>query len=136
MKTDLQVCGAILPHTTFATDPPSPPLNPTLTHRTNQPSSSTVTVEWDPPSSPGGVSVSYVLTISPPPLSQSPLTFETTSAQINVSYNTQYNLTIRADNCAGSSGDTNFIFALGRDTVTNFYTVIIFGIIGRIIMLA
>ena len=70
-------------------------------------------MEWDPPSSPGGVPVSYVLTISPPPLSQSPLTVETTSAQITVSYNIRYNLTIRADNCAGTSGDTNFTFALG-----------------------
>ena len=96
--------------TILATDPPPPPLNPTLASQANQPSSSTVTVEWDPPSSPGGVSVSYVLTISPPPLSQSTLTVETTSVQITVSYNTQYNLSIRADNCAGSSGDTNFTF--------------------------
>ena len=91
------------------TDPPSPSLNPRVSSTTNQPSSSTVTVEWDPPSSPGGVSVSYVLTISPPPLSQSPLTVETTSAQIAVSYNTQYNLTIRADNCAGFSNSTTLV---------------------------
>ena len=91
------------------TDPPSPPLNPRISVTAYQPTNSTVTVEWDPPSSPGGVSVSYVLTISPPPLSQSPLTVETTSAQITVSYNTQYNLTTRADNCAGSSADTMLV---------------------------
>ena len=67
----------------------------------NQISSSIITLEWDPPSSTGGVSVSYVLTISPTPLSGSP----TTSAQITVSYNTPYNVTIRAVNCAGSSSD-------------------------------
>ncbi len=46
----------------------------------NQISSSIITLEWDPPSSTGGVSVSYVLTISPTPLSGSPVTVETTSA--------------------------------------------------------
>ena len=93
------------------TDPPSTPLimNRRASVTAYQPTNSTVTVEWDPPSSPGGVSVSYVLIISPPPLSQSPLTVETTSAQITVSYNTQYNLTIRADNCAGSSNDTTLV---------------------------
>ncbi len=71
----------------------------------NQISSSIITLEWDPPSSTGGVSVSYVLTISPTPLFGSPVTVETTSAQITVSYNTPYNVTIRAVNCAGSSSD-------------------------------
>ncbi len=65
--------------------------------------SSLLTLTWSPPSSTGGVSVSYTLTISPPPLSSLPVTMETTSAQITVSYNTPYNMTIRAVNCAGMS---------------------------------
>ena len=65
--------------------------------------SSIITLDWDPPFSTGGVSVSYVLTISPTPLSGSPVTVEATSAQITVFYNTPYNVTIRAENCAGSS---------------------------------
>ncbi len=85
------------------TDPPSPPLNPVVSSTLNQPSSSNITLEWDSPSSTGGVSVSYVLTISPTPLSGSPVTVETTSAQITVSYNTPYNVTIKAVNCAGMS---------------------------------
>ncbi len=88
------------------TDPPSPPLNPRVSSTQNQPSSSIITLEWDPPSSTGGVSVSYVLTISPTPLSGSPVTVETTSAQITVSYNTPYNVTIRAVNCAGMSQES------------------------------
>ncbi len=68
--------------------------------------SSLLTLTWSPPFSTGGVSVNYVLTISPPPLSGSPVTVETTSTQITVSYNTPYNVTIRAVNCAGMSSDT------------------------------
>ena len=64
-----------------------------------------ITLEWDPPSSTGGVSVGYVLIISPTPLSGSPITVETTSAEITVSYNTPYNVTIRAVSCAGNSSD-------------------------------
>ncbi len=85
------------------TDPPSPPLNARVSSTLNQPSSSNITLYWDPPSFTGGVSVSYVLTISPTPLSKSPVTVETTSAQITVSYNTPYNVTIRAINCVGMS---------------------------------
>ncbi len=74
----------------------------------NQISSSIITLEWDPPSSTGGVSVSYVLTISPTPLSGSPVTVETmhlsTDNHLLQQY-TPYNMTIRADNCAGSSTD-------------------------------
>ena len=88
------------------TDSPSPPLNPRVSSSAqNQLSSSIITLEWDPPSSTGGVSVSYVLIISLKPLSKSPVTVETTSAQITVSYNTPYNVTIRAVNCAGMSDD-------------------------------
>ncbi len=72
-----------------------------MTSTQNLPRSSDITLEWDSPSSTGGVSVSYVLTISPTPLSESPVTVETTSAQITLSYNTPYNVTIRADNCVG-----------------------------------
>ena len=65
-----------------------------------------LTLTWSPSSSTGGVSVNYTLTISPPLLSGSPVTVETTSTQITVSYNTPYNVTIRAVNCAGISSDT------------------------------
>ncbi len=75
----------------------------------NQLSSSIITLDWNPPSSTGGVSVRYVLTISPTPLSGSPVTVETTSAQITVSYNTPYNVTVRAVNCAGMSNDVNMM---------------------------
>ncbi|XP_064382170.1 uncharacterized protein LOC135331039 [Halichondria panicea] len=84
-------------------DIPSPPLNPVLFFNQNQPSSSIITLDWDSPSSTSGVSISYVLTISPTPLSGSPVTVETTSTEITVSYNTPYNVTIRAVNCAGMS---------------------------------
>ena len=80
------------------TDPPSSPLNPTVSSTQNQPN---ITLEWDPPFSTGGVSVSYILTISPTPLYGSSVTIGTTSAQITISYNTLYNVTIRAVNCAG-----------------------------------
>ncbi|XP_064403144.1 sushi, von Willebrand factor type A, EGF and pentraxin domain-containing protein 1-like [Halichondria panicea] len=91
------------PLTITVADPPSPPLNARVSSTLNQPSSSNITLYWDPPSFTGGVSVSYVLTISPTPLSKSPVTVETTSAQITVSYNTPYNVTIRAINCVGMS---------------------------------
>ena len=68
--------------------------------------SSLLTLTWSPPSSTSGVSVSYTLTISPPPLSGSPVTVETTSTQITVSYNTPYNVTISTVNCAGVSDDS------------------------------
>ncbi len=87
------------------TDSPTYPSDPTVVSRQNTVNSSLVTLEWDSPSSTGGVSVSYVLTISPTPLSGSPVTVETTSAHITVSYNTPYNVTIRAVNCAGNSSD-------------------------------
>ncbi len=83
------------------TDPPSPPLNTRVSSAQNQPNFSNITLEWDPPLSTGGVSVSYVLILSPIPLSGSSVTTETTSANIAVSYNTPYNVTIRADNCVG-----------------------------------
>ncbi len=67
---------------------------------------SLLTLTWSPPSSTGCVSVNYTLTISPPPLSGSPVTVETNSTQITVSYNTPYNVTIRAVNCAGVSSET------------------------------
>ncbi len=65
------------------------------------PSSSNISLEWDPLSSTGGVFVRYVLVISPIPLSGSQITVETTSAQIIVSFNTPYDVTVRAVNCAG-----------------------------------
>ncbi len=65
-------------------------------HKTNPCSFSNITLE---PLYTDGVSVSYVLTVSPTPLSESPVTAETTSTQITVSYNTPYNVTTRAVNC-------------------------------------
>ncbi len=73
--------------------------------------SSLLTLTWSPPSSTSGVSVSYTLTISPPPLSGSPVTVETTSTQITVSYNTPYTVTIRTVNCAGMSDDSTVTIA-------------------------
>ena len=89
----------------ISTDSPNSPSTPMVVSRQNGANSSIVTLEWDSPSSTGGVSFSYVLTISPTPLSESPVTVETTSAQIVVFYNTPYNVTIRAFNCAGNSGN-------------------------------
>ncbi len=90
-----------------STDPPSPPLNTRVSSTLNQLNSPITTLEWDPPSSTGGVSVSYVLTITPQPISELPVTVETTSEQITVSYNTPYNVTIRAENCAGMSQESS-----------------------------
>ncbi len=95
-------------------DPPTSPSTPILASQQSGLSSSNITLEWDPPSSTaaGGVSVSYVLTISPTPLFGSPvITVETTSAQITVSYNTPYNVTIKAVNCAGMS-DASMLFTI------------------------
>ncbi len=103
------------------TDLPSLPLNLRTSSIENQTDSSIVTLEWDS-SSTGGVSVRYVLIISPTPLSGSPVTVETTSAQITVSYNTYYNVTIRADNCAGMSDASMFtVPSIGQ---YNYYYII------------
>ena len=91
---------------TLFSEPPSPLLTPMVSSQQDGVSSSLLTLIWSPPSSTGGVSVNYTLTISPPPLSGSPVTVETTSTQITVSYNTTYNVTIRAVNCAGMSDDS------------------------------
>ncbi len=64
---------------------------------------------WDPPSSTGDVSVSYILIISSTPLSGSPVTMETTSIQITVSYSTPYDVTIRAVNCVGMSQESSIV---------------------------
>ncbi len=92
-------------------DSPTSPSTPMVASQQNGLNSSSITLEWDSPSFTGGVSVSYVLTISPTPLSGSPVTVETTSAQITLSYNTPYNVTIRADNCAGMS-DASMLFTV------------------------
>ncbi|XP_064401048.1 uncharacterized protein LOC135347098 [Halichondria panicea] len=122
------------PLTITVADPPSPPLNPTVSSTLNQPSSSNITLEWNSPSSTGGVSVSYVLTISPTPLSKSPVIVGTTSGQITVSYNTPYNMTIRAVNCAGMN-ETSIVnlivcptpFTAAGVTITNTPPVTIGG---------
>ncbi|XP_064401776.1 uncharacterized protein LOC135347676 isoform X2 [Halichondria panicea] len=86
-------------------EPPSSPSTPILASQHNVVSSTIITLDWDPPSSTGGVSVSYVLIISPTPLSGSPVTVDTTSTQIISSYNIPYTVAIRAVNCAGFSSD-------------------------------
>ncbi|XP_064401978.1 uncharacterized protein LOC135347818 isoform X2 [Halichondria panicea] len=95
------------PLTITVADSPSSPLNPRVSATQNQPSSFNITLDWDPPSSTGGVSARYVLTISPTSLSGSPVTVETTSAQITIFYNTPYNVTIRAVNCVGMSQEAS-----------------------------
>ena len=90
---------------------PSPPLTPMVSSQQDGVSSSLLTLTWFPPASTGGVSVSYTLTISPPPLFGSLVTVETTSVQITVSYSTSYNVTIRAVNCAGLSDDSTVTIA-------------------------
>ena len=89
----------------LSADPPSPPLTPMVSSQQDDVNFSLLTLTWSPPSSTSGVSVNYTLTISPSPLSRSPVIMETTSTQITVSYNTPYNVTIRAINCAGMSSD-------------------------------
>ena len=95
-------------------DPPSPLQSTRVSSSQNQPDSSIVTLDWDSPSSTGGVSVRYVLTISPTPLSGSPVTVETTYTQITISYNIHYNVTIRAVNCAGNASMLFTIPSIGR----------------------
>ena len=80
----------------------------------NGTSTSVATLQWVPPTSTGGVNVSYVLTVSPPPVSSWANITTQTSTNITVSYNIQYNVTIRAENCAGSSNDTMVVFDLGK----------------------
>ena len=87
------------------TDSPSSPSTPILASQHNVVSSTIITLDWESPSSTGGVSLSYVLIISPTPLSGSTVTVETTSAQIITSYNILYTVAIRAVNCAGFSSD-------------------------------
>ena len=81
----------------------------------NGTNTSVVTLQWAPPTSTGGVDVSYILLVSPPPaLSESTITTRTNVIEITVSYNIQYNVTIRAENCVGSSQDTMVVFELGK----------------------
>ncbi|XP_064404414.1 uncharacterized protein LOC135349740 [Halichondria panicea] len=85
-------------------EPPLSPSTPILASQHNVVSSSIITLDWDSPSSTGGVSVTQLCPhYLPKPFSGSPVTVETTSAQITVSYNTLYNVTIRAVNCVGMS---------------------------------
>ena len=94
-------------------DPPTSPSTPIVASRQHGVSFSLITLEWDPTSSTGGVSVSYVLTISPIPLTGSPVTVETTLVHITVSYNTPYNVTIRAVNhCAIYSNSSDIMVTI------------------------
>ena len=67
--------------------------------------------QWKPPTHTGGVDVSYVLTLSPPPMSGSIITTQSTAC-ITVSYNIEYNVTITAKNCVGFSLSTLVAFQL------------------------
>ncbi len=95
----------------FTVESPSPPLTLMVSSQQDGVNSSLLTLTWSPPFSTGGVSVNYTLTISPPSFSGPPVTVETTSTQIIVSYNTPYNVTIRAVNCAGMSDDATVTIA-------------------------
>ncbi len=86
-------------------DPPSGIDNLTWTAETVSASYSTINLTWDHIPQQN-ISVSYIITLSPPPPFESPVVVETTFAFINVSYNTQYNVTVRAQNCASSSTET------------------------------
>ena len=69
-----------------------------------------ILLQWDPPVDSGGTSVdNYTITVTGPDMQE--LTNQGTTATINVVYNEMYTVTIRARNCAGSSGsDTASIF--------------------------
>ena len=116
---DSPVCFCIL-------DPPPPLLNVSLGFQ-NGTSTSVVTLQWAPPTSTGGVNVSYVLTVSPPPVSWSTITTQT-STDITVSYNIQYNVTIRTESCAGSSNGAIVFFELGKQNVPHATIVLYWSI--------
>ena len=97
----------------IVTDPPSPLLN-SMSMFENGSNVSVVTLQWTPPSTTGGVDISYVLTVSPPPVSGSSISTQGNITEITVSYNTPYNVSIRAENCAGPSDDTIVMFELGK----------------------
>ena len=105
------ICAYCLIHN--VTDPPSP-LNPLLVGIENGATVSIVTLLWDRFSTSGGVDIIYVLTISPPPVSGSYIATQINITEITVSYNTQYNVSIRAENCAGSSDNAIVMFELGK----------------------
>ncbi len=75
----------------------------------NQLSSSIITLEWDPPSSTGVCQLYPHRLPNTSDLSGSPVTMDTTSTQITISYNTPYNVTIRAENCAGMSQESSIV---------------------------
>ena len=76
---------------------------------------SIVTLQWTPPEYTGGVDINYVLTVSPRPVtSESTFTTLSSNTGITVSYNIQYNITIIAENCAGSSSGTMLMFEIGK----------------------
>ena len=106
------ICTYCLIHN--VTDPPSPPLNPMLVEFQNGANMSVVTLQWDRPSTTGGVDIIYFLTVSPTPLFDSSISTQTRITEITVSCNTQYNVSIRAENCAGSSDNTVVMFELGK----------------------
>ena len=80
----------------------------------NGTNASVVTLQWTPPSTTGGVDITYVLTVSPPPVSGSTITTQTRTTGFTASYNTKYTVNINAENCAGSSQNTVVMFELGK----------------------
>ncbi len=98
----LQTSFLVLDYYSSISDPPSAIDNLTWTAETDSPGYSTVTVTWDH-TPQQNVPVSYVVSIYPTPISGIPVTTDTTVILIVVSYNTSYNVTIRAQNCAGVS---------------------------------
>ncbi len=94
------------------TDLPSPPLNTGVSSTLNQLSSSIITLEWDPPSSTGGVSVRYMS--SPSPNTSLWLTshrgdhLDTDHCLVlSCTIYSLLTVTIRADNCVGMSQESS-----------------------------
>ncbi len=77
----------------------------------------TVVFEWDPPpgSGPGAVVDNYIISITPMPISHPSINIVySTTWNVTISYNVEYNATITALNCDGESSSplalTDIIF--------------------------
>ena len=65
-----------------------------------------MTLQWDPPSDSGGVTVSYEVTVSPPGLT---LITDGNNLTVSLNYSTLYDVTVSAVNCAGNSDPTSLL---------------------------
>ncbi len=79
-----------------------------------------MTLDWDPPTeSCVRDDLTYTVTVSPPAqLSATVLTF--TSVTVTAQYNVDYNVSVVATNCAGSSTTAEYIynFSIGEITAS------------------